>query len=187
MIAPALPVYVMTWNTSPANQPAWGFDGSLVATGNLAVWNDTNGSWDTGANWVYPSYTSATLAYQPSGLQLTSLGVTNMAGTAAPAAGANVLIAPPSTSSVSVTGPAEAVVLGALIIEGSGSATASLTLQSGGPVSPTSVAVNAGGALAANAAALNMPNGILAISGGSASLGKSLDTGRRGHRSAAAL
>ena len=170
VIAPALPVYVMTWNAVPANQPAWGFDGSLVATGNVAVWNDANGSWDTGANWNYPSYTSATLAYQPNGLQLTSLGVTNMAGTAAPAAGANVLIEPPSTSSVSVTGPAAAVVLGALIIQGSGSAPASLTLQNGGAISPASVAVNAGGALAANAAALTIPNGVLSISGGSASL-----------------
>ncbi len=141
VIAPVLPVYVMTWNTSPANQSAWSFDGSLVTAGNLAVWNDANGSWDTGANWVYPSYTSATLVYQPGGLQLTGLGVTNVAGTAAPAAGTNVLIAPPSISSVAVTGPAEPAVLGALIIEGSGSATASLALQSGGPVSPTSVAV----------------------------------------------
>ena len=171
VIAPALPVYVMTWNTPPANQPAWGFDGSLVATGNVAVWNDANGTWDTGANWVYPSYTSATLTYQPGGLQLTGLGVTNVAGTAAPATGANVLIAPPSASNVSVTGPAEAVVLGALAIEGSNSATAALTLQNGGPISPTSVAVDAGGALAANAAAVNMPNGVLAINGGSASLG----------------
>ena len=161
----------MTWNTPPANQPAWSFDGSLVAAGNLAVWNDSSGSWDAGANWVYPGYTSATLAYQSGGLQLTALGVTNVAGTAAPATGANVLIVPPSTSSVAVTGPAEPVSPGALAIEGSNSATAALTLQNGGPISPTSLAVNAGGALTANAAALTMPNGVLAINGGSASLG----------------
>jgi autotransporter-associated beta strand protein len=174
VIAPVLPINVMTWNTPPANQPAWNFDGSLVAAGNVAVWNDANGTWDTGANWLYPSYTSATLTYQSNGLQLTGLGVTNVTGTAAPAAGANVLIAPPSTSSVAVTGPAAPVVLGALVIEGSGAATASLTLQSGGTISPTSVTAYAGGALAANAAALNMPSGVLAISGGSASLGSSL-------------
>jgi autotransporter-associated beta strand protein len=170
VIAPTLPVYVMTWNSLPANQPAWSFDGSLVTTGNLAVWNDANGPWDTGANWLYPSYTSATLSYQPGGLQLTGLGVTNVTGTAAPAAGANVLIAPPSTSSVAVTGPSAPVSLGALIIEGSGSATSSLTLQSGGPISATSVTVSVGGALAANSAALNMATGILSISGGSANL-----------------
>jgi autotransporter-associated beta strand protein len=169
--APALPVYVMTWNSQPANRPTWGFDGSLVGTGNLAIWNDANGTWDTGANWVYPSYTSAQFTYQPGGLQLTSLGVTNVAGTAAPPAGANVLIAPPSTSSVGVAGPAEPVSLSSLIIQGSGAATASLTLQNGGPISPASVAINTGGALLANSAALNMPNGVVAISGGSGSLG----------------
>ena len=73
-IAPALPVYVMTWNTPPANQPAWSFDGSLVAAGNLAVWNDSNGTWDTGANWGYPGYTSATLAYQSGGLAVNGPG-----------------------------------------------------------------------------------------------------------------
>ena len=171
VVAPALPVYVMKWNAPPANQPAWSFTMvPLVATGNLAVWNDSNGSWDTGSNWVYPNYTGGTLSYQAAGLQLTGLSVTNVAGTAAPATGTNIEIAPPSASSVAVTGPAAPASIGALVIQGSSSATATLTLQSGGPINPTSVAVNVGGTLVANAAALNMPAGVLSVSGGSASL-----------------
>jgi autotransporter-associated beta strand protein len=169
--APALGTYVMTWNSPPTNQPAWLFDGSLVGTGATAIWSDSNGLWDTGSNWTYPNYTGGTLSYQPSGLQLTGLSVTNIAGTSAPATGANVLIAPPSVSNVSVTGPANPASIGALLIEGSNSATASLTLQSGGPLSPASVAVFAGGALAADADALNMPEGTLTVGQGTASLG----------------
>ena len=169
--APALGTYVMTWNSPPANQPAWGFDGSLVGFGATAVWGDSNGLWDTGSNWIYPNYTGGTLSYQPSGLQLTGLSVTNIAGTSAPATGANVLIAPPSNSNVSPTGPSAPVSLGVLLIEGSNSATASLTLQGGGPISPTTASVFAGGALTADADALNMPVGTLTVSQGSVSLG----------------
>ena len=80
-------------------------------------------------------------------------------------------IAPPGSQSVAVTGPAEPVALGALVIQGGGLLTASLTLQSSGPLSPTSVSVLAGGGLTAGAGALIMPTGTLAISGGSVSLG----------------
>jgi fibronectin-binding autotransporter adhesin len=170
LTAPTLGSYVMTWSSPPANQPQWLFDGSLVGTGAAAVWSDANGNWDTGANWIYPDYTSATLTYQPGGLQLTGLSVTNIAGTSAPATGASVLIAPPSISSVAVAGPTEPVSPGALLIQGSGAATATLTLQSGGPISPASVAVLARGALTADADALNMPSGTLRISQGSVSL-----------------
>ncbi len=172
-VAPALPVYVMTWNAPPANQPAWGFDGSLVKTGNLAVWNDGNGSWNTGSNWVYPSYSGGTLSYQAAGLQLTGLSVTNVAGTAAPVTGTNIEIVPPSASSVVVPGPTSPLSIGTLVIQGSSSATAMLSLQNGGPISPTSVTVNAGGTLEADFAAVNMSTGVLSISGGSAELGNS--------------
>ncbi len=169
--APALGTFVMTWNSPPANQPTWGFDGSLAGNGATAMWGDSNDLWDTGSNWIYPNYTGGTLSYQPTGLQLTGLSVTNVTGTSAPATGANVLIAPPSNSNVSVTGPSVPVSIGTLLIEGSNSATASLTLQGGGPISPTTASVFAGGALTADADALNLPTGILTISQGSVSLG----------------
>ena len=144
---PSLGTYVMTWSTSPSNQPAWGFDGSLVGVGHSATWADGTGNWDTGGNWTYAVATSATLTYQPTGLQLTGLTVMNVAGTAAPVAGASVLIAPPSNSTVSVTGPGEPVSISTLVIEGSGAATASLALQGNGPLTASSVSVRAGGSL----------------------------------------
>ena len=161
----------MTWTSPPASQPAWNFDGSLAGNGATAIWGDSNGLWDTGSNWNYPNYTGGTLSYQPAGLQLTGLSVTNVAGTAAPVGATNVVIAPPSSSSVSVTGPAGPVSIGALVIQGSNSATASLTLQGGDPLSPTSADVFAGGGLTADSDALNMPVGTLTVSQGSASLG----------------
>jgi fibronectin-binding autotransporter adhesin len=172
--APAVGTYVMTWSSPPVNQPSWTFDGSLASGGNAAVWGDSNGGWDTGSNWNYPSYTAATLSYTTNGLQLASLTVVNVPGTAAPPTGASVTISPPSASSISVTGPAAPASPGALIIQGSGAATATLTLQSTGPISPTSVGVYAGGALnddgGSGIGALNLPAGALAISGGSVSL-----------------
>ena len=171
---PSLGTYVMTWSTSPSNQPAWGFDGSLVGVGHSATWADGTGNWDTGGNWTYAVATSATLTYQPTGLQLTGLTVMNVAGTAAPVAGASVLIAPPSNSTVSVTGPGEPVSISTLVIEGSGAATASLALQGNGPLTASSVSVRAGGSLSdddGGGGAFVMPNGILSLSQGSVSLG----------------
>ena len=76
---------------------------------------------------------------------------------------------------MAVTGPAEVVSLGGLVIEGSGSYTASLALTSSGSLGATSVSVLAGGALAddggAGGGALNMSAGTLAISAGSVTLG----------------
>ena len=110
LTAPPTGTYVMTWSTPPVNQPAWTFDGSLVAAGNSAIWGfNGNGTWDTGASWSYPTYTGATLNYEPNGLQLNGLSPTDQPGTVPPAAGASVTIAPPSTSNVAVTGPAEPV------------------------------------------------------------------------------
>ena len=111
---PALGTYVMTWNTPPTNEPAWTFDGSL-STGNVAVWAFSgNSTWDTGTSWNYPSYTAATLSYTTNGLQLTNYTSVILSGTASPAAGASVTIAPPSTSNVVVTGPAGPVSPGAV-------------------------------------------------------------------------
>ena len=174
---PPVGTYVMTWSisNSPTNTPAWSFDGSLVAAGHTATWADGDGNWDTGGNWSYAVCSGSTLSYEPGGLELTGLSVTNVTGTAPPVTGASVLIAPPSTSSVSVTGPGEPVSIGALVIEGSGAATASLALQGNGPMTASSVGVGAGGSLSddlgSGTGALVMPSGILALSQGSVSLG----------------
>ena len=109
-VPPTVGSYVMTWTTPPANKPVWTFDGSLVAAGNSAIWGlNGSGTWDTGTSWNYPSYTGATLNYEPTGLQFSGLAFSNTPGTASPGPGAGVTIAPPGSQNVAVTGPAEPV------------------------------------------------------------------------------
>ena len=52
-VAPAAGTYVMTWNSPPANGPAWTFDGSFLSQAS-AFWGiDGAGTWDLGTNWNY--------------------------------------------------------------------------------------------------------------------------------------
>ena len=80
-----------------------------------------------------------------------ALSFTNTLGSARPNTGASVTIVPEGTQNVAVTGPAEAVSVGTLVIEGSGSDTASLALTSSGSLTATSVSVPTGGSLTDNA------------------------------------
>ena len=134
---PALGTYVMTWTSPPANTPAWTIDTSLQTAGNFATWG-FNGSGNLG----YRQQVGVRRA-QRREPQLhierprveCAVSFTNTQGSARPNTGAAVTIVPPGNQNVAVTGPAEAVSLGTLVIEGSGSYTASLALTSSGSLS----------------------------------------------------
>ena len=126
---PALDAYVMTWNSPPANKPAWTFDSSLEGQSSSFAWGiNGSGAWNTGTNWDIAVITGGSLSYQPGGLQVASLTFNDTPGTAAPGPGAGVTIAPLSsgTQNVAVTGPVAPVSVGPLAIYGNNPYTASL-------------------------------------------------------------
>ena len=100
-------------------------------------------------------------------------GLQHHAGHVLARCGAGVTIAPIAAANAVVAGPAEPVSLGALVIYGTNSHTASLTLSGSGSLSAASVSVLAGGVLAddggAGSGGLTTPT--LYLSGGSVTLG----------------
>ena len=170
---PGLGEFVMTWNSSPSNQPAWSFDTSLQSLGSTLVWGINGaGSWDTGTNWDTALLTGGSLSYQAGGLQVASLNYNDTPGTAAPGPGAGVTIAPlaAATQNVAVAGPVASVSVGVLTINGNNPYTASLTLSGTGTLSAASVSVLSGGALLDNSGSGSLATPTLAIGGGNVGL-----------------